>query len=129
MFPRVLFVAALTCFVSSAHAQENAIMLAMTLDQNGKQLSAPQILVRSADPAEIKVGDQLQLKVVATDSSGSTDVQFKVYADEGSGLALVGSPRILVAYGQSASLIWSSGSGTKYKLTITPTLTSTPSHS
>ena len=104
-------------------------MLAMTIDQNGKQISAPQVLVRSTAPAEIRVGDKLQLSVVATDISGETDIQLKVYVDEGSGLALVGTPRMLVSYGQNFSLSWSSVSGIAYRLTLLPALAALPSNS
>lgn len=129
MLSRILVVVALTFLANSAHAQRNTILLSMTIDQNGKQLAAPQVVVRSAAPADIRVGNQLRLKVVATDASGKTDVQFKVYANEGSGLAFVGSPRILVTYGQYSSMSWSSGSGTNYKITLTPTLNSVRSSS
>ena len=127
MVARNLLLAVAVVFATSTvQAQDRGIMLAMTIDQNGKQLSSPQLLLQSSTPAELRVEDQLQIKLVATDASNSADVQMKVYANEGSGLALVGSPRILVAYGENSVVTWSSASGTKYKVTLAPRLASIP---
>jgi hypothetical protein len=122
----LLFAVAFACVTAPVQAQDHGIVLAMTIDQNGKQLSSPKILVQSAAPAELRVGDQLQVKLVATNASNSADVQMKVYANEGSGLTLVGSPRILVTYGENSAISWSSASGAKYKITLAPRLASIP---
>ena len=121
--------ASFLCATAFAQESTNGIFLSMKVEQGGTQVANPRLLLQDAVPAEIQIGAQLKIQVTATNESNSTDLRMKVFAEEGSGLGLVGTPRVLVTYGQESVVSWLSASGVAYKLTLTPRLVALPAKS
>ena len=119
---RILMLAtSLASAVAMAQAPAG-IFLSLKFEQAGMPTTSPKVLLQSAVPSEIRIGSQVKVQVTAVSLPDHTDLQLMVYAEEGSGLSLVGTPRVLVGRGQESVVSWSSPSGTSYKLTVKPVL-------
>jgi hypothetical protein len=128
MLARALLAATLLlCFAVDAQERAQSIYLSMKFERDGAEISSARVLVESAQQAEVRVDDRLKVELTATGSSTNVDLRMNVYGAEASGLALVGSPRLIVNYGQESQVSWSKN-GAAYRITVTPRLYDRPAN-
>lgn len=106
----------------AANAAEPAIYVTMKIEQDGSVIAAPSVLAANAQQTRLGLGNNLQLELRAENLNDSADLRMRVYAKTGEALSLVGAPRVVVAYGQEATVAWAGEAGTTYKVTVKPAL-------
>jgi hypothetical protein len=91
----------------AASAAEPAIFVSMKVEHDGKAIGTPSVLVADAHQTRLTIGNRLQIEMVAADLADSADLRMRVYSKSDEALNLVGTPRVVVPYGQEAAVAWS----------------------
>lgn len=121
---RIGSVATMLC-ATVVHAADDGILVKMQLRESDRDIGSPTLLVARGQPSSLQLQDRYRIELVADERDGKTDLRFKLFVNKGNGLEPAGTPRIIVATGETGSLAWGS-EGRSFKLTVTPSKAALP---
>jgi hypothetical protein len=116
-----VFLTALLVWCSSAFGSAPVMSISIQVVADGRLVASPTISIQSGKSAVVGMGDQLELEITASAGAKAADIRFKLHADVDGRFSLVGSPRLLAAYGELSTTQWKSDTGRTYMLLVTPT--------
>jgi|GEM_PF-5717820 len=107
-------------FATAVHAADDGLLVKMQLRENDRDIAVPSMLVAPSHAAALQLEDRVRIELLADESDGKADLRFKLFVNNGNGLEVAGTPRIVILTGEAGSLAWGKD-GRSFALTVKPT--------